>query len=157
MSASVDKIIAQVTFEISQIDQLLASYADLLTRSQQRRPDLVEITAIASVLHSFYNGIENMFLLIAKGIDQHVPTGSQWHRDLLIQMSQPTERRNGIIPPELAQKLAIYLGFRHFYRHAYSFFLDWDELEKLVAPLDEVWRETRVALTKPWITQIPPI
>jgi hypothetical protein len=37
----------------------------------------------------------------------------------------------------LAEKVV--LGFRHFYRHGYSFFLEWDELEELVTPLAEVW------------------
>lgn len=38
---------------------------------------------------------------------------------------------------------ADYLGFRHFYRHSYSFFLQWEELEKLVDPLDEVWKQAK--------------
>ncbi len=54
-----ENVVSRVTFEIGQIDQLLAAYADVLERVQQRTPDLVEITAIASVLHSFYNGLEN--------------------------------------------------------------------------------------------------
>ena len=43
----------------------------------------------------------------------------------------------------MAYRLADYLGFRHFYRHSYSFFLEWDELEKLVTPLAEVWDQTK--------------
>jgi hypothetical protein len=39
---------------MGQIDLLFASYADLLERAEKKAPDLVEITAIASVLHSFY-------------------------------------------------------------------------------------------------------
>jgi len=35
------------------------------------------------------------------------------------------------------------LGFRHFYRHSYSFFLEWDEVEKLVTPLAEVWVQAK--------------
>jgi len=69
----VDRIISQVKFEIGQIDQLFESYADLLEQAQKKAPDLVEVTAMASVLHSFYNGLENIFLSIAKGIDQDVP------------------------------------------------------------------------------------
>ena len=137
-----------MTFEIGQIDQLLTAYADLLERVQQRTPDLVEVTAIASVLHSFYNGLENIFLSIAKGLDQQVPTGSQWHRDLLVQMSQQTANRGGVISAELARKLADYLGFRHFHRHSYSFFLEWGELKKLVTPLQEVWAQVKEELYK---------
>jgi ribonuclease HepT-like protein len=142
-SALAENIISQVTFEIQQIDQLLAVYADLVERVQQHPPDLVEITAIASVLHSFYNGLENIFLSIAKGLDQEVPTGNQWHRDLLIYMTRETANRGRVISTALAQKLADYLGFRHFYRHSYSFFLEWGKLQGLVTSLREVWTQVK--------------
>ena len=138
-----DTVVTQVTFEIGQIDHLLMVYDDLLARSLQTPPDLIELTAIASVLHSFYNGLENIFLVIAKRLDQHVPAGPQSHRDLLVQMIQPTTTRGSVISPELAQQLAMYLSFRHFYRHAYSYFLQWSELEKLVAPLQEFWARVK--------------
>lgn len=137
-SALADNVISQVTFEIGQIDQFLTVYADFVERVQQRPPDLVEITALASVLHSFSNGLENIFLSMAKGLDQQVPTGAQWHRDLLVHMTQETAHRGGVISAELAQKLADYLGFRHFYRHSYSFFLEWDKLKELVVSLREI-------------------
>jgi len=57
-----EKVEAQVRFEIGQIDRLLDSYADLLERALHTPPNLIELTAIASVLHSFYNGLENIFL-----------------------------------------------------------------------------------------------
>jgi hypothetical protein len=38
--------------------------------------------------------------------------------------------------------------FRHFYRHSYSFFLDWSELEKLVIPMSVVWAQTKQALIR---------
>ncbi|MFB3040637.1 MAG: hypothetical protein ACE1ZS_02375 [Candidatus Poribacteria bacterium] len=38
---------------------------------------MVEITALGSVLHSFYNGIENIFLSILKRCDQEQLTGDQ--------------------------------------------------------------------------------
>jgi len=40
----------------------------------------------------------------------------------------------------MAHRLADYLGFRHFYRHSYSFYLEWEEMEKLVTPLADVWQ-----------------
>jgi hypothetical protein len=145
-SALADNVVSQVTFEIGQIDQLLAVYADLVERVQQRPPDLVEITALASVLHSFYNGLENIFLSIAKGLDEQVPIGDQWHRDLLIHMTRETANRGSVISIALAKKLADYLGFRHFYRHSYSFFLEWDKLQGLVTSLREVWEQVKEEL-----------
>jgi hypothetical protein len=138
-----EKVASQVQFAIGQIDQLLETYTDLLDRAQKSPPDLVEVTALASVLHSFYNGLENIFLSIAKGVDAQVPTGAHWHRDLLTQMAEPTSGRGPVLTPEMVSRLADYLGFRHFYRHSYTFCLEWDELEKLVTSLAEVWERAR--------------
>jgi len=91
----------------------------------------------------FYNGLENIFLSIAKGIDEDVPVGSQWHSDLLIRMTGSTENRGSVLTVETAQRLNDYLGFRHFYRHSYSFFLAWNKMEKLVTPLSEVWKQAK--------------
>lgn len=143
MSELAEKAVAQIRFEIEQIDRLLTVYADLLEQVQRRTPNPVEMAAVASVLHSFYNGLENIFLSIAKGIDQHVPAGAQWHRDLLIQMSQQTVARGKIISPELTQRIADYLGFRHFYWHSYSFLLEWEELSGLVVSLRDIWTEAK--------------
>jgi hypothetical protein len=108
--------------------------------------DLIEVTALASVLHSFYNGLENIFLSIVKGIDNDIPTGAQSHRDLLTRMTQSTSGRAPVLTIETAHQLADYLGFRHFFRHSYSFFLDWYEMEKLVVSLPEVWAQTKAEL-----------
>jgi hypothetical protein len=93
-----EKVVSQVTFELEQIDQLLAAYADLWVRVQQQAPDLVEMTALASVLHSFYTGLENIFLSIVKGLESGVPTGTQWHRDLLVQMTQRLRTETASFP-----------------------------------------------------------
>lgn len=130
-------------FEIEQIDNLFEAYAGLLDRVQKHSPDLVEVTAVASILHSFYNGLENVFLSIAKEIDGDVPATTQWHRDLLTRMTKAGSNRGPALSVDAAHQLAGYLGFRHFYRHSYSFFLEWDELEKLVTPLTEVWERTK--------------
>ncbi len=75
--------IKKVQFEIGQIDNLLDKYKILIDLLKTKKPDDIELAAIASVLHAFYNGIENIFLLIAKSIDKKVPSGIKWHRDLL--------------------------------------------------------------------------
>lgn len=138
-----DRAIREIELEIGQIDQLLISYDDLLERVQVRDPDLVELTAVASVLHSFYNGLENIFLSIAKRIDADVPEGPQWHRDLLTQMTKSTSLRAAVMTPEMAERLANYLAFRHFYRHSYSFFLEWDELEGMIVALEDTWDQVK--------------
>lgn len=141
-----NKVASHIRFEIGQIDKLLESYKGLFQRCKESEPDLVELTALASVLHSFYNGIERIFIVISKKIDKKVPEGKQWHREILMQMAKSMQERDIAISDDLKEKLVPYLAFRHFYRYSYSFFLKWYELEKLVDPIFEVWEEFKTEL-----------
>ena len=53
-----EKIIEKIQNEIQQIDSLFIEYKPLLELSRNQEPELIGITALASVLHSFYTGIE---------------------------------------------------------------------------------------------------
>lgn len=137
------RVLAQVKLELELIGQLFSAYNDLLERARHTEPNLIETTALASVLHSFYTGLENVFQAVAKKDADGLPNSAQWHRDLLWQMARATAQRPAIISTTTAQRLLDYLSFRHFYRHGYSFFLDWQDLSKLVQSLPEVWAQTR--------------
>lgn len=139
MRQSVDRAIADIAFQLTLLERLFKDYEDLLERTRQRAPDLVEITALGSVLHSFYNGVECIFLIVAKHVDGDEPQGPQWHRDVKARMTEVNLGRPAVISNELSDTLDAYMAFRHFYRHSYSFYLDWAELQKLVAPLPDVW------------------
>jgi hypothetical protein len=141
-----ESITVQIQFEMGQIDRLFEFYAGLLADSRQRVPDLVEMTALGSVLHSFYNGVENIFLAVAKEVDRGAPRGAEWHRTLLTSMTQVTSNRGPVISAETAVILSGYLIFRHFYRHAYAFFLDWSKMRSLVIALADVWAQTKQEL-----------
>jgi hypothetical protein len=60
------KPVVKIRFEIKQIDNLLKNAAPLISILKLRNPDFVELSAAGSVLHSFYNGIENIFIMILK-------------------------------------------------------------------------------------------
>jgi hypothetical protein len=55
-----DRIAAQVGLELEQLDQLLETYRPLLGRCETAAPDEIELAALAAMLHSFYNGVENL-------------------------------------------------------------------------------------------------
>ena len=94
---SAEDVKGDINFEISQIENLLLQYTDVLTSCREKeKPDLTEITTSASVLHSFYNGLENIFHTIAKQIDNSIPEGANWHKDLLQQMTRQTDSRKAI-------------------------------------------------------------
>lgn len=106
-TVSLDKAISQVNFEIQQIDELFISYKDLFENSCLKDPSLIQVTAIGSVLHSFYNGVENIFESIGKNIDGKLPTGNHWHSELLRQMTQYTQKRTPVISEGLKSKLTL--------------------------------------------------
>lgn len=117
------QIIEKIQFEIDEIDRLLESYAFLINQCINQAPDLLELTAIATILHSFYNGIEKIFVLIAKEIDENLPKEYDWHKKILIQMSKPNNKRNNVISQEMLNTLNEYLAFRHFFRYIHIHFI----------------------------------
>ena len=81
---SLENIRTQLGLEIESIDRLLfESYTELFAQVQGKEPNLIEMTTLACVLHSFYNGVENICLSIAQVLDKEVPARADWHRKLL--------------------------------------------------------------------------
>ena len=138
----------QIKFKISDIDKLFSEYELIFEKVNSMEPDLFDMTILGSVLHSFYNGWENIFEIIAKNIDGNVPTGNKSHQELLHQMARENSIRNEIIDEDLYLKLREYATFRHFYRHAYSFQLNWEKMRPLVDNVQITWKEIKNSLEK---------
>lgn len=141
-----DSVRQKVQHEIQQIDHMLESFQPLLDVVKVRDPDLIELSALATVLHSFYGGIENIFSTIGKGIDDRVPTGTKWHKDLLVQMARPTDNRSAIVSDHQFRILIRYLSFRHFFRNSYAFQLDWNQVQPLIESISEIWNQLKTSL-----------
>ena len=131
----------QIEFKLEEIDRLFAEYEAIFNKIKSKEPDLYDKTILASVLHSFYNGVENIFGLIAKCIDKNLPNGEKSHQELLNQMVIKTKKRDSVITQELYIKLREYATFRHFYRHSYSFYLDYEKMRNLVEELNLVYND----------------
>ncbi|GBR75589.1 hypothetical protein NO2_0248 [Candidatus Termititenax persephonae] len=129
----------KIEFEITQLDQLLSDAEPLLALCKIKVPDFVELSAAALCLHSFYNGVENILLLIVKQIDAEIPIGDKWHKKLLDRAFEQTNLRTAVFREDFKEKISEYLNFRHFVRHAYSFKLKWTEIEDLVVNMEEIW------------------
>ena len=124
---------------IEDISELLSSYDTLFQSVKIKNPDRVELAALGTIMHSFYNGIEGIFLYVAKNIDKTIPDDSSWHQSLLKQVTGKTENRSPVISKHSADLLAPYIKFRHFFRHAYTFMLNWQQMKPLVDDLHSVW------------------
>jgi hypothetical protein len=108
-----------------------------LARAKESPTDQDYFLAAAALdMHGFYAGVEKVFELIASDVDGSRPTGAQWHRDLLIQMTLDVA---GVRPPVLTtatqEALAEYLEFRHVVRNVYTFNLRPQRVAELVGGL----------------------
>lgn len=142
-----DRVYEDIDFELGEIDLLFELYKQELLDLEEA-PNLVELTALASVLHSFYNGIKKILLIIAKSIDNRIPSDLNWHRSLLAQMAEENDQRKAVLTHDMKHELLKYLGFRHFFRHSYSYQLKWERLEELIKALPIVWKNFKAEITK---------
>jgi hypothetical protein len=135
-----NSIRAKILFEISQIDRLLDETRPLLDLCKLKNPDFIEMSAAALLIHSFYNGIENVLILIFKYYNEELPNGTKWHIELLDKAFASTKNRKAIFQKALQESMEEYLKFRHFIRHAYGFQLEWVRMENLIKQIGDMWK-----------------
>ena len=88
-----------------------------LTAAEVR--EFIEI-AMATDLAESYEGIEKIFQRIAREVDVHVPSGAEWHKRLLAQMTERRAGRPPVLSLETTALLRELLEFRHKVRKIYG-------------------------------------
>ena len=74
----------KIDHEISRIDKSLNDVSPLLNLCKiKEQLDIIELTAAAQVLHSFYNGVESIIVLFFKYMNEKLPNDLRW---LLVQI-----------------------------------------------------------------------
>jgi len=134
MQANLDLLRADIEDELArlaQLEQVFASVSDKLDLAPEQ-VSAYDRGAIGYLLHNFYNGCENIFRRIAAFFENDIGPDT-WHADLLRRMRLEIQGyRPAVIDEQLYRLLDDFRGFRHVFRNAYSFELDW-ERERLVA------------------------
>jgi hypothetical protein len=124
----------------------LARVADRAEQGWERaktQHDDYYLDGVALNLHSFYSGLEHIFEKIASLVDESVPAGSNWHQELIRQMSiEVSGVRPAVISAELRIALEEYRGFRHIVRNVYTYQLNPEKLERLISMLRETLLRT---------------
>ena len=100
----------------------------------------VFIDSIALNLHGFYSGLERIFELIVRQVDQNELCGNLWHRELLKQISHEMQ---DIRPAVISEISLSYLDelrrFRHLVRNVYTFNLAPEKVEPLISSIPQFW------------------
>jgi len=135
-----------ILFEITQIDKLINKYSALFEDLKYREPNFNEIDSAAIASHSFYNGIEKIFDMIAGQLDKFTPEGGRTHQELLNNICSANDSRPAIINNNTYLLLENYLKFRHFFRHNYAFNLDWEQMKDLAYNLSDTWQSVKKQL-----------
>lgn len=137
----------KVSFEIGEIESLLRTYESLLNTIEYKKPDIVEMSALAMMLQAFYNAMEKIFLTIARDVDMTIPRGSKFSRDLLVQMAKNNNYRVNVLTVSTAELLYEYMAFRYFCQRSYSFNLKWEKIDRLCLQFKDNWNMIRRELS----------
>jgi len=144
-----DKIVKiKMEHEISRIEKLLYDVEPLLKLCKLKEPDIIEITAAAQVLHSFYNGIESIIILFFKYLNEKLPNDLKWHKTLFEMAFGSNSQNIRIFGDEIKNDLEKCLLYRHFIRHSYSSELNWEQMKPMVNGLNEIWNKVKLYFEK---------
>ena len=133
----------KILFEIAQLDELMEASRSFLSVCLEREPEFGEKCGVAQILHSFYNGIEKLLLLIIKNSEIISIDVNRWHSELFIKAFEPRQNSMYIIRPDLKETLNEYLKFRHVVRNSYGFSLLWTKMIDMVVNLENTWNMVR--------------
>lgn len=134
--------------ELGELEKVLARVERAVTAARQSTEDQdLYVDSAALNLHDFYTGIERIFHHIAATIDDNVPSGQSWHRDLLQQMGLDLPQvRPRVLSTETISDLEEYLRFRHVVRNIYTFEFDMSQIERLTQNLRPSFDRARTEL-----------
>lgn len=138
---------ARIISELKELS-VLAKRAEQGLKKAKEKNDDYYLDSVALNLHSIYSGLERIFERIATAIDSSLPSGTNWHRELLNQMAiEVPGIRPAVISSDLKEKLEEYRGFRHVVRNVYTYRLKPEKIEGLVSMLNTVMAKVETDIT----------
>lgn len=137
----------ELRVEIQKLDETLVECNAALERFKDRDPDRLELLGSAALIHGFYNGVERALTRIAPELNGGLPSGGDWHRRLLEQMTvEVPSIRPAVLSSESASQLDEYRAFRHRFRNLYFFDIRWDRVRDLLSRATDTWKIVRADL-----------
>jgi hypothetical protein len=132
---------SKIKAEVDNIEVTLSELEKILTVEEK---GFVELAALATILHNFYNGVENVIKQILREKNRSVPRSKSRHKELL-----ETAHVEKIMPADLKSDLYEFLAFRHYFVHGYAIRLEELPMVILAERVNTVWRDLLMVL-KPY-------
>lgn len=127
----VDRLIAELRFDRSQLDDLAELNARAAERIRMGSTDVLDYSALGYTIHNIYGLVENACLRIAKFFENGLSPDA-WHKELLNRMLLDIPRiRPAFFTREEFLVMDELRGFRRVFRNLYSRPLDKARLESL--------------------------
>ena len=148
MSQHYAVVSARIRQELQDIQRVVERVERAIIAARQRPEDQdLYLDSVALNLHDFYAGLERVFEQIATTLDQSLPAGREWHRDLLRQMTVAIpQNRPQVLSIETVKLIDEYLRFRHVVRNIYTFEFDPVRLEHLAEQLRPTFAQVQLEL-----------
>ncbi len=148
MNPNYNALSGRISQTLLDLEQVVSRTEFLMNKARQTSDDGY-LDGVALNLHSFYTGIEHILEDIARTMEKSIPSGSNWHQALLLQMSASMNSvRPSVISRETRYCLDEYRGFRHVVRNVYTFSLKPSRLQELTEQLRECCQSVRSDLEK---------
>lgn len=144
-----------VALQRIQMRESLTEFRPQLDAGLAGTVDRVTVVVLGSLLHSFYGGVENILKLLMKGSGGRLPTGPNWHADLLDAFTCALDSWPALLDEDLHRTLKAYLLFRHVFRTHYLAELRWASMEPLVRNLESTVDRFEAALDR-WLASQEP-
>ncbi len=117
--------LAEFDLQVEQIQNIYSMLENKLAQFESKDVSIEMVESTGYWLHNFYCAFEDLFKIVAGFWENDVGTDESFHIHLLKRMHVRIE---GIRPALLSKESYVSLnelrGFRHVFRHAYSYGLD---------------------------------
>jgi hypothetical protein len=145
MMAPYQELVERLRGEVSELEGVVQRVLRAWPKAQNASPEQeIYLDSVALNLYGFYAGVERLFELIARRMDQNLPSGETWHRDLLRQMTKDLpDLRPAVISQETASALDKFRRFRHLVQNIYVMNLEADKMAELTTVLPALWPKLR--------------
>ena len=99
-----------------------------------------QLDSIAYQIHNLYCSAEDLLKLIASSFENQIGSGGDWHRVLLLRLSQPVEGiRPAFLSDDSLEVMNKLRSFRHLIRHAYGTEIELTQLQANLSAAQQLY------------------